>query len=378
MLLSLSNHRASQRSKTACVTFGVVLSLAGALGCGRGEVLRPVGAPTSSGYELPPILPPVHPIRLASPEERGLGPLRQVAETEVRLVRKPQPAGTVTVERSAFDTDTIVRIADPRQYTDVRRVAHREITRSLQAVGVVDDGFFRFRVQYPRDTSMWLERGEKQTKSSPVVGKTYLLDVGPSGVRALTEKSITPSSEELAVIEEDYSKMGGNPKQEASSDEDAPLRAGARSISSGGEPPPRSPSEVATDLLQKLISDNGFTIEHVSATFMGVRDVEGTPCALFQAKIVAQKQAAMDEKTTWSDLRVGGEYALRLEDGWVAELLVSGVSRSLTQTVNEGVPTSVTTAAFTRIHFQTSYSPPDASAARAVEKLRRAPGEDHP
>ena len=330
----------------------------------------PAAGPMYAGHGLPPLLPPAQPMFLGTAEDRGLGPLTQKTDADVRLVRKPFVPGTITVERSSHDTDAIVRIASPFRVGDARDVEHRETTRSIQAIGVVDDGFVRFRVGYPNDTSVWMDRGQRVAKPSPVGGKQYLVDMSPSGIRVLTERGTTPSGEEVALIQEDYSQLGR--KRDPRDDEppaDAPLRPGAaaRPVSA---PVPLPASEVARANLKKLLDNNELTVRELTVTLQGTRTVFGAPCAMFSVAVQAAKQKAAADKTVWTEMRLSGEYALRLDDAWEVELLLSGSTMSTTQMVKEGVPVQIQSAAFTRLFVQTSYTAPDPNA-RAVEKLRR-------
>lgn len=375
MASSFSHSLARGRRSRAGVILAASL-LAALPACGRRAPVRPpqsaapAAAPMYAGQDLPPIAPPAQPLFLGTSEDRGLGPLTPKTDADVKLVRKPFVPGTITVERSAHDTDAIIRMASPVAVADARNAEHRETTRSIQALGIMEDGFVRFRVGYPNDVTVWMDHGQRVAKPSPVAGKGYLVDMSPSGIRVLTERGTTPSGEEVAIIQEDYSQIGRKKDPRDEDPQDAPLRP---DLAMRAPAVPRPASEIARDNLKKLLTNNELAIEDLQVTLQGTRTIFGVPCAMFSVKLHAKKQHAGPEKAVWTEMRLSGEYALRLDDAWEVELLLSGSTMTTTRAVKEGVPVQVQSAAFTRVFVQTSYAAPDPNE-RALEKLRPGRG----
>lgn len=341
-----------------------LLVLAGAVGCTHTDRDPEMASPGAGLVPLAPLVAPTAPILLVQPPDRVLGPLRPVTESELQLLQKGYPFGIVTVESSVIDSDAVLRVQGPARTADGRAVEHRESTRRTQALGRTDDGLVRFRVGYPRDGSLWIEHGQRVGKTSPVEGKSYLIDVGPDGMRVLTDKGLTPTAEEVAIIQEDHARLGRRPRQ----DPDAPLRPGAPAREALAL---QTPSELVKANLAKALQRNGYVVDALDVRLQGVRDVDRTPCAMFTVSLSARRQKVDSKRSTWSEMRLGGEYAVRLADGWEAEVLLSGSTTATTQAMKEGVPVTISSAAFTRLHVRTGYDLPDPATVRTLEKLGR-------
>lgn len=338
-----------RRQSLLALIAAAIHSLFIALGCG-GAAVRPLAAPS------PPMF-------LAAAPGRSIGPLRPATEAEISLVKKALPLGAVVNELFTMDADTAMRVTGARRAVDLRLTEHEHRRRSIRLVGPTAEGLFRYRVTYVEDVAKKVDKGRVLTENSPVHGRSYVIDVGPGGVRVFTADGYTPSPAEVLLVQKDYAAhTRKRPSEEG-------LRRAPRELA---EPPP-APSPVAevTELLRRSLEAGGMVVETLDVDLRGVREQDGVPCAVFGVTMRGQKDEMKGATAARAAVELSGEYAVRLVDGWEAELVMGG-PRRITGTVDvNGQQVSFDSMGQMRMWVQSRYDLSTVGPPRALESLER-------
>jgi hypothetical protein len=359
------NHPHEPRRSLGALVTTLALAVASLTGCAAtSDAMRP----DASSAELSPIAPPSEPTLLAAPAPRKLGPLRPASEAELELTAKSVPFGTVATELLSVDTDTSVRAIGPEMIVNSRVTEHRGRLRRKQVLGVTPQGLVRVQVDYLRDATILLNDGKKVATAKPVEGKSYVLDVGPGGIRVFTIDGYTPSAEEISIVLEDHKQVVSPSERRTDTEDAAALRPASER--------PLSASDKVSATVRRSFENNGFRVRHVAASLKGVRELAGTPCAIFNVEVLAKKAEISDEETITTEMRLSGEYSIRLGDGWEAELLLQGTVTADGEVTVEGTPVRINTAGLTRIHVATTYEGSESLRPRRLETLSRSPTTD--
>jgi hypothetical protein len=316
------------------MTGALILALAALSGC----------AQTLSG----PVAAPSQPLFLAGPEPRALGPLQLVSEADVQIVEKDAPTGTIAVEKTSIDMDTMVRASNGARSVDFRLTHHKGRVLRVQSLGVTEQGSFRFRLDYLQDATIALEEGEERsTKTGPTLGKSYVMEVGRMGPRVFTAEGGAPRPDEVDLVLEDG--------------KDLLYLVAPRDPSA-----PPVTSELIAVTTRKALGRKGVEVGYVTASFKGVREIAGTPCAIFDLSVRAVMRKTEPDQSTVVEMTLSGEYALRLADGWEAELLLTGSTLTTGHILKNGAVIQVRAAGLARFHVAATYREPELPSPGAV------------
>ena len=117
---------------------------------------------------------------------------------------------------------------------------------------------------------------------------------------------------------------------------------------------------------RKVLERKGMEVQYVTASFKGVREIAGTPCAIFDLSVAAVIRETEEDQSTVVELKLSGEYALRLADGWEAELLLTGSTHTTGHIRKNGAAIWVNAAGLARLHVAVTYREPELPSPGAV------------
>jgi hypothetical protein len=122
-------------------------------------------------------------------------------------------------------------------------------------------------------------------------------------------------------------------------------------------------------MVRESLSRDRMEVRDVRASWKGTRDVGGSPCAVFDVVVDARMDVTKEGATLSVDLSVAGEYAIRIEDGRDAELLLTGTMRTAGELHRNYRSIPVNAAGAVRIHGAARYQdssplPAGATASR--------------
>jgi hypothetical protein len=292
-----------------------------------------------------------------------VGALRPATEADLSLVKKNVPFGALVQEMFSTDSDTAARIAGPQRTVDLRVTEHAHRIRSVRLVGSTREGMLRSLVTYQEDLTQKLERGRVVSRPSAVHGRSYVLDVGPGGVRVLTPDGYTPSPAEVQIVQEDYAKH----RRKRPVDET--LRRAPRDL----PPPVPSPVAAVTGQLRRSLEDAGITVHDLRVEVRGVREHDGVPCAVFAVAMRGHTDEAKNGTMLRSAVDLSGEYSVRLSDGWDAELALQGLRRVSGSVRESGATVGVDSVGHLRVLGLSRYDLSGVGTRRTLESLDRAP-----
>lgn len=255
-----------------------------------------------------PLRAPSQQMFLVDPEPRALGPLRPAPESDLHLAKVGVPVGTSVVLRSSIDMDANMRVGDERRSVDARFTLHSGRDRRIRSLGATGSGY-RFQIDFLRDETITLADDKQSTELGPVHRKSYIMEVGPGGVDVHgngLDAAMPRHDEEVETVLEDVGYF-------IPADEEGP---------SG---PPITSASV-TGILRKALAEEGMEIREANASFNGMREIAGVPCAVFHVTAAAVYRKAEPDGSMTFEMTLSGEYAFRLADGLEAELFLSGTT----------------------------------------------------
>jgi hypothetical protein len=297
---------------------------------------------TLSGCVRGPLAAPSPQMFLVAPAPRTVGPLQPASESEVRIRKQEALAGTVAMETTSLDMDAMVRIGNESRSIDVRFTEHQGRVRRVVALDATEEASSRFRIDYLRDEAISLMGDERSTETSPTSGKSYLVEVTPLGARVSAPGG---SSEVDAFVDSTrYVPLvsAGNPSDE-----------------------PLSAELVARAARESLVRE-GIDVQDVKASLIGIREIGGARCAIFHVRLVGSLERVKPDERLSIEMSLSGEYAVRLADGWDAELFLTGTTRLTGSVEKYETSIPVNAAGLARLHIAVTYRLPPTPAAGAV------------
>jgi hypothetical protein len=300
-----------------------------------------------------PLVAPSQQRFLVDPEPRTLGPLRPASESDVRIVKTGVPVGTRVAIKSAIDMDAMMRVGDERRSVDVRITTHDGRVRQIQRLDAEGPNY-RFRIDFLHDETITLVNEERKRETGPVHRKGYIMDVGPGGADVHTLNADMPRlDEEVDVV---LKEAGYFPAAEQ-----------------GGPSGPPITSESVTDTLREALSAAGVEIRDAKASFKGVREIAGVPCAVFHVTTDGVMRKVEPDKSMALEMRVSGEYAFRLTDGLEAELFLTGTMLITGELHMHSTLIPLRAAGHVRIHVAATVREPNAPPGTQRDALHPHP-----
>jgi hypothetical protein len=303
----------------------LILALASLAGCAQ--------------FPRGPLAAPSQPMYLADPEPRALGPLQPVSQSDVQIVSKDVPAGTIAVQKISLDMDTTVRVGNEDRGIEMRVTQHQGSVHRVQRLGVTAQGLHRFRLDYLRDKTITLAGEDRSSKTSPALGKSYVVEVGRQTARVFTANGYIPPPKEVEVVLKDGRHL-------------------LYLVAEAGPSNPQLTAELIALSVRKQLDRAGMEVEDVKASWKGVREIAGTPCAVFDISMVAAMRKIEPDESLVIEMRLSGEYALRVADGREAELFLTGSTLATGSISKNGVEIPVRTAGLARLHLAITYQEP--------------------
>jgi hypothetical protein len=288
-----------------------------------------------------PVVAPSEPMFIGDSEPRALGPLQRVAESDVHLVRKDVPFGTIAVSTSTFDMDTTVRASNALRTVEMRFTEHQGRAMRVQSLEETPEGFFRFRLEYLKDKSISLPEETEDAKPSPVAGNTYFLEVGFEGARAVGDGGRILDADEIKILKEDIGylrSLVANKNHET----DAPVTV-----------------DSVTQSVREAFDREGMEVEDIKVSYKGVRSVGGEPCVVFDIRVASVMRKSEPDRNVVIRLKLAGEYARRVADGWEADGFLTGTTTTTGSIIKDGDVIRVDAAGHARIHIAVKYRLPD-------------------
>jgi len=284
-----------------------------------------------------PVVAPSEPMFIGGSEPRALGPLQRVAESDVHLVRKDVPLGTIAVSTTTFDMDTTVRASSALRSVEIRVTEHQGRAIRVQSLDESLEGFFRFRLEYLKDKSISLPEETEGAKPSPVAGNTYLVKVGFDGARVVGDGGRIPDADELKILEEDIGYLCSLVATK-NDETDAPVTVDSVTLS-----------------VRKAFDREGMEVEDIKVSYKGVRSVAGEPCVIFDIHVASVMRKSEPDQNLVVRMKLAGEYARRVADGWEAEVFLTGTAITTGSIIKDGDVIRVNAAGHVRIHLAAKY-----------------------
>ncbi|MCP4873639.1 MAG: hypothetical protein GY898_33550 [Proteobacteria bacterium] len=227
---------------------------------------------------------------------------------------KPMKAGVKIVETETLAFELEVQVTGPETAPVSFRGTRTETTQRTEKVLAWDDDHRRLKVTFDEVTRLETARDpsgqvSEDAPTSPLTGNTYIVDWTRAGgltVGAVDDGAVPEV--QASDVRDHYADLG-----EAANDM-AELLAGRKLVI--GEA-----VDIPPDSLSTIIGgDEDFTVEEFSMVLLEKRKVMKRPCAVFAVELV-MSQSDQDLRMV---VRMAGEVALSLRDGWLVSLDVTG------------------------------------------------------
>jgi len=227
---------------------------------------------------------------------------------------KPMKPGVKIVETETLEFDLQIQVSTAGTQVGAFRGSRNEATERTEKVLAWSDDHRRLHVTFTevvRRESTVDPTGQKSEEDpvSALVGNSYIVDWTRAGGLTVgaPDDGAVPEAQ-ASDVREHYEDLG------EASNEMADLLAGRKLVI--GEP-----VDVPPEALGKIIgADDDFTVEEFSMILREKRTLQRRPCAVFDVELVM----AQNEDGLRMVVRMAGEVALSLKDGWLVLLDVKG------------------------------------------------------
>jgi hypothetical protein len=258
-------------------------------------------------------------------------PVDAPSGTGVRFTKKRPGVGTVSLTREHNETRLEIDVTVDGAVHHSTNDTVETIERRAEILAVGDDGAeTRIKVAY---RTYQKEETGKGLVSSPVEGKTYVLEGHGGKLPSVTDDAGNPPPEaEAQVVANDFKHLG-RPDPFWRGLPERPLAAG----------------DSMDDMAKVVLADDAADgLEQVQVRFEGGHDVGGTPAGVFAVQLTGKLDGA-------TRVTMKGRVALLLASGWEAESEAEGPLDFSQQGTKNGKSFTVAAHGTLHIHKGTSY-----------------------
>ena len=253
-----------------------------------------------------------------------------LAAPSLVIKARPMKAGTSIVETETLRFDLEVQVSSEGAALGTFQGTRDETTIRTEKVLAWDDDHRRLKVTFDEVTRKESARDpsgqvSEEDPTSPLTGNTYIVDWTRGGGLTVgaTDDGSVPEAQ-ASDVREHYADLG------EATNEMADLLSGKKLVI--GEA-----VDLPADSLSQIVGgDDNFVVEAFSMVLKEKRKVNKRPCAVFDVELV-MSQAEEDLRMV---VRMSGEVALSLKEGWLVSLNVSGPLAADGQAPQEGLELS--------------------------------------
>ena len=235
------------------------------------------------------------------------------------VFKKKVPAvGTKVIETESKTTNLTLDIT-PKPKAKAVKVVRSEraaIEKTVEILAVSADAITKVKVTYKTHSKVETKDAKESATTSPVTGKTYVVEAKDGAITVLTDKGAVAPADEAKAVQDDFKKLG-KPNDLAKSLPDTPLKVGDRVDALGQA----FQARMAKD-------DDGntkTTVESTSVTLARVNEKNGSKTGVFDLAFDHQR------RTVHCGRLLGGEPVLEHRTHLQHDLLLRrlGLERQL-------------------------------------------------
>ena len=250
-----------------------------------------------------------------------------IAQNRVKFTKKPLPEGTIVHIAMQSVTKAITKISVAEQIIDQSQNSAEKEVRVITAIKVVDGKTVKAKISYPTFESSMEKTGSdpkpKKTETSPIAGKTYLLEIKNSKLIAKRENGEDLSAPELKVLKDKY-ESGTKLTTLFSPYQKMDDMLEGREFTFGEE------VRIKDGLGKALFGaadEEEISFENVTLILKKTKKVFGVQCAIFEIKInpkMGNLFKDMDIRGLKMKATLKGELTVGIKNLWCYRLKISG------------------------------------------------------
>lgn len=277
------------------------------------EAAAPSSAPTAAATAAPTTVMVGAPATTAAPAVDGF------------VFKKKVPAvGTKVIETESKTTNLTLDIT-PKPKAKAVKVVRSEraaIEKTVEVLAVSADAITKVKVTYKTHSKVETKDAKESATTSPVTGKTYVVEAKDGAITVLTDKGAAVPADEAKAVQDDFKKLG-KPNDLAKSLPDTPLKVGDRVDALG--------QAFQARMTKDDDGNTKTTVESTSVTLARVNEKNGSKTGVFDLAF----DLTVQKDTMVIRMKVKGVVEVRMEDGFPVSM---SMQAPVTVTTPDGAP----------------------------------------
>lgn len=254
----------------------------------------PSSAPTAAATAAPTTVMVGAPATTAAPVVDG------------HVFKKKLPAiGAKVIESETKTTNLTLDVTVKPKAKPVQAVRsdRSTIEKTVEVLAVSADAITKVKVTYKTHSKVEKKDAKESATTSPVAGKTYVVEAKDGAITVLTDKGAAAPADETKAVQDDFKKLG-KPNDLAKAIPDTPIKIGDRV------------DAIGQALQARVTKDDDAgtktTVESTAVTLTKVNDKGGAKTGVFDLAF----NLTVEKDSLIIRMKVKGTVEVRMEDGF--------------------------------------------------------------
>lgn len=241
------------------------------------------------------------------------------------VFKKKLPAVGAKVIESETKTNNLtldITLKPKAKPVKVVRSERATIEKTVEILAVSADAITKVKVTYKTHSKVETKDAKESATTSPVAGKTYVVEARDGAVTVLTDKGAAAPADEAKAVQDDFKKLG-KPNDLGKAIPDTPIKVGDRVDAIG--------QALQARVAKDDDASTKTTVENTAVTLARVNDKGGVKTGAFDLTfdLTVQKDSMVIR------MKVKGMVEVRMEDGFPVSMSMQAPT---TVTTPDGAP----------------------------------------
>jgi hypothetical protein len=217
--------------------------------------------------------------------------------------KKLPVVGAKFVVTESETTSLTLNVTAPKAAKPLKVVTSKRenVEKIVENLAVVADAVTKVKVTYKQHSKVETEAGAEKTTTSPVAGKSYIVESKDGVVSVLSERGAAVSADEAKEVRDDFKSLGKPDKMQKAMP-DGPIKVGDKvdSLAQG-----------LRDVIAHDDDGSKTTVENSQITLASVNEKSGQKTGVFSIQL----DLVMEKGDLVIRMKMSGDAEIRMEDG---------------------------------------------------------------